>query len=101
MLADPSPLALFGIKNALRPFKNYYVSLLIFILFFFGANIVDILLVLPHTHIALAILFIVTAGTSLFFFVMAMCTNPGYLSNDGSTILELLEKHDPASVCYD
>jgi len=87
MLKEPSPLALFGIKNALRPFKNYYISLIIFIFFFFGGNIVDLLFVLPDTHVALAVLFIVTACTSLFFFLVAGCKDPGYLHNDGTTLL--------------
>ena len=87
MLKEPSPLALFGIKNALRPFKNYYVSLIIFIFFFFGGNIVDILFVLPETHEALAIVFVATACISLLFFLVAGCKDPGYLNNDGTTLL--------------
>jgi hypothetical protein len=38
---------------------------------------------------------------ALLFFFVAMCKDPGYLKNNGETILSLLEKYDSSSVCSD
>jgi hypothetical protein len=81
MLKNPSCLSLFGIKNALRPFKNYYVSLIIFIVFYGGGNLAMVLFVLPLTHLSLALLYLCTLCLSLVFLLIAMCRDPGYLKN--------------------
>jgi hypothetical protein len=102
MLEKPSALALFGIKNALKPFKNYYVSVMIFLFFFLGGNIVDLLFVVPQVNSILATVFLATMAISTIAWLLVMCKNPGYLSNrSGTTILALLDKHDPSYICPD
>jgi hypothetical protein len=87
MLRNPSCLALFGIKNALKPFVNYYVSLAIFMVFYGGGNLAMVLFVLPVTHVSLAVVYLTTLCLSLVFLLLAMCRDPGYLRNNGETIL--------------
>ena len=102
MLLSTSVWAQFGCTVALKPYKNTYISLINYIVLFIGLNIIDAIIVLPHTGYIPTLAFGAAFVASIFFFLCVISKDPGYVYNtDNKTLLELLEIYDPSYICPD
>ena len=81
MLTSTSVWAHFGCTVALKPYKNTYISLINYFVLFIGLNAINAIIVLPHTGSIPTYAFLGAFGASIFFFMLVMCKDPGYIYN--------------------
>ena len=60
VLKEPGCLSGCGIKQPVRPFKNYYTSLIAYFVFFIGGNILNLLFVVGAVGSLLTAVYILT-----------------------------------------
>jgi hypothetical protein len=72
VLRNPSCIAGCGMKQPLKPFRNFYTSVFMFFLFFLGGNAVNIAFALARVGEHLSAVYLLTMLMSFILFIVVV-----------------------------
>jgi palmitoyltransferase len=101
LLHRPPLLSRLGCKPPLRPYVNYYLPILSFVLFFSGCNLAHVLYTVPYMPSAYAMAYGINLAFVAVMFLCVALIRPYVKRSKGTSLYELYKAHDPGTICPD